>query len=368
MVSSPSPDCAALKTSSVPVIDVSEPLRRETVSAIRDACIEWGFFHVKGHGISRQLLDRFRLHMASFFAVDKDLKNTIRRTKDNSRGFFDDELTKQKLDWKECIDVGPEEQECAWERNQWLSEEACPGFKDATVEYFNACELLARDLLDAVELSLRTTSGMPLDAKCCGSAAGKYNARGCSRGSRALLPSTETDQDEYEIKKKLLVLRNEFRGDNKHTSYLRLNHYPICPDSENNLGISRHTDAGALTVLVHDPVSSLQVYKDGKWQTVQYVPDTLTINIGDCLQVWSNGRYIAAEHRVLANPTSVRYSAPFFYNPSFRTEVKPIVGEGEEGLRYTPYSWLDFRYKRFRGDFEDIGEEVQISNYLRLKA
>ena len=69
--------------------------------------------------------------------------------------------------------------------------------------------------------------------------------------------------------------------------------------------------------------------------------------------------------QVLANPSEVRYSAPFFYNPSFQTEVSPIVGTDEEGERYVSYSWLDFRYKRFRGDFEDIGEEVQISNYLK---
>lgn len=39
------------------------------------------------------------------------------------------------------------------------------------------------------------------------------------------------------------------------------------------------------------------------------------MNVGDMLQVYSNDRYVAPLHRVLANRDTHRYSAPFFFNP-----------------------------------------------------
>lgn len=73
-----------------------------------------------------------------------------------------------------------------------------------------------------------------------------------------------------------------------HTSFLRLNHYPPCPEPELALGVGRHKDAGALTVLVQDEVGGLQVRrKDGEWIGVKPIPDSFVINVGDCIQVSS---------------------------------------------------------------------------------
>lgn len=44
-----------------------------------------------------------------------------------------------------------------------------------------------------------------------------------------------------------------------HTSYLRLNYYPACPEPS-TLSVNRHTDAGALTVLLQENgTTALQV-------------------------------------------------------------------------------------------------------------
>lgn len=37
-----------------------------------------------------------------------------------------------------------------------------------------------------------------------------------------------------------------------HTSYLRLNYYPPCPEPCGYLSVNRHSDAGALTVLLQE--------------------------------------------------------------------------------------------------------------------
>jgi len=161
-----------------------------------------------------------------------------------------------------------------------------------------------------------------------------------------------------------------FFGEN-HTSFLRLNYYPPSQNPSSELGIHPHKDAGVLTILKQDPhVPSLQVYtgaydgmdrEDPGWVTVTPVEGALTINIGDMMQVWSNDKYRAPLHRVLSS-FSPRYSAPFFYNPSYEADVVP-VGAGLGEARYRKVNWGEFRSKRFAGDYADVGEEIQISHY-----
>ena len=130
------------------------------------------------------------------------------------------------------------------------------------------------------------------------------------------------------------------------------------------MAVHHHTDAGALTVLLQDDsVHSLQVWRDNVWHFIPPIPDTFVINVGDMVQVWSNDQYQAPLHRVLANRTSQRYSAPFFYNPAYSTDVVPAVLNGSP--RYDPVNWGEFRRKRFQGDYANHGEEIQIAHYRR---
>lgn len=73
-----------------------------------------------------------------------------------------------------------------------------------------------------------------------------------------------------------------------HMSAIRLNYYPVCPHPDVVLGVSRHKDPGALTVLVQDEVGGLEVRrKDGEWVGVQPRRDAFVINVGDAFQVYS---------------------------------------------------------------------------------
>src|SRR5207237_1171019 len=80
-------------------------------------------------------------------------------------------------------------------------------------------------------------------------------------------------------------VRDAFGDD--HTSFLRLNYYPVEDplageaDDRADLGIHHHTDAGAVTVLLQDEMSGLQVYRDGLWHSVRPLAGALVINIGD---------------------------------------------------------------------------------------
>ena len=62
-------------------------------------------FYITNHGtesISKDFVKQVEL----FFESSKAVKNSVRRQANNSRGFADDEFTKQKIDTKEIFDVG----------------------------------------------------------------------------------------------------------------------------------------------------------------------------------------------------------------------------------------------------------------------
>ena len=67
---------------------------------------EWGFFQAINAPISNSLLFRYYAQKQAFFALPIKAKERVRRTASNSKGWYDDELTKQKRDWKEGFDVG----------------------------------------------------------------------------------------------------------------------------------------------------------------------------------------------------------------------------------------------------------------------
>eukprot|EP00750_Incisomonas_marina_P015581 INCI18381.1.p1 GENE.INCI18381.1~~INCI18381.1.p1 ORF type:complete len:408 (+),score=55.66 INCI18381.1:169-1392(+) len=317
------------------------PGLQAAVVALRDACTEWGFFQCLNHGVDSATAAAFDSECRRFFALPRTVKARIKRTKDNSRGWFDDELTKQTRDWKECVDIGCPGRTLVDGENQWPDPSEAPGFRPAVDAYFKSCLQLSRILLRACAVGL-------------GMRPGHFDT--------AAEP---------------------------HTSYLRLNYYPVCPapvaseshgfsepdpSKDGLLGINKHTDAGCLTVLrqSHLEPASLQVFRpdgrvdgagvaSGQWHRVVPIEGALTINIGDMMQVWSNDRYRAPVHRVLANRERERYSAPFFYNPSYDSMIEPVASCGSP--RYRPLSWGEFRRRRFEGDFGDDSPDVQISDW-----
>jgi len=303
----------------VPVIDVGADARAAR-EALDRACREWGFFQIVGHGIDPELTDAVLDRMRAFFALPLEAKRAVERTDTNAWGFYDRELTKNRRDWKQIFDVGPAEDRgpLVGSSPQWPM--GLAGFRATLERFAAACEQVSYRLLGAISENL----GQPEDA-----------LHGCFGAA--------------------------------HTSFLRLNYYPVCddpapPDSpttpeKGQLGIHHHTDAGALTVLLQDDQPGLQVLRNGAWYTVEPDPEALVINIGDIVQVWSNDAYPAPVHRVIASASQPRYSAPYFFNPSYATDYAPLSAPP----RYRPINWGDFRAGRSAGDYADVGEEIQIS-------
>jgi isopenicillin N synthase-like dioxygenase len=67
--------------------------------------------------------------------------------------------------------------------------------------------------------------------------------------------------------------------------HMAVNYYPPCPQPELTYGLPGHKDPNAITLLLQDGVSGLQVQRGGRWVAVNPVPNALVINIGDQMQV-----------------------------------------------------------------------------------
>ncbi|KAL2477217.1 2-oxoglutarate (2OG) and Fe(II)-dependent oxygenase superfamily protein [Forsythia ovata] len=332
------PKLDIIEAEGIPLIDLSPLINSSDtdsslsslVAEIGDACKNWGFFQVINHGVPLKFREKIELSARKFFALSKEEKKKVSRDEANPLGYFDTEHTKNVRDWKEVFDLTvrnptiipashePEDKELKEWVNQWPQYPL--ELREACEEYAAEMEKLAYKLLELIALSLG-------------------------------LPRTR--------------LNGFFE---EHTSFMRFNHYPPCPVPHLVLGVGRHKDGGALTILAQDDVGGLEVKRktDGEWIFVKPTPNAYIINVGDIIQVWSNDKYESVEHRVMVNPDKERFSIPFFLNPSHFTWVEPLeelINE-ENPAKYKAYNWGKFFANRRRSNFKKLNvENIQIYHF-----
>ncbi|XP_050226970.1 jasmonate-induced oxygenase 2-like [Mercurialis annua] len=327
------PNLKNIEAEGIPTIDLSilsSPDALDVlVKKVGDACKNWGFFQVINHGVSLEKRDKIFNASENFFGQSVEEKNKVRRDEKKVMGYYDTEHTKNVRDWKEVFDFTVQDptlvpasyklddDEVTMWHNQWP--EYPLQLREICEEYGKEMERLAYKLMELIALSL---------------------------GLEA----------------------NRFHGFFKdETTFIRLNHYPPCPVPDLALGVGRHKDAGALTVLAQDDVGGLEVKKrSGEWIWVKPTPDSYIINVGDIIQVWSNDAYKSVEHRVKVNPEKERFSIPFFFNPSHYTEVKPLeeIVNHQNPPEYKPYTWGKFFVTRKHSNFRKLPvDNIQISHF-----
>ncbi|KAK6944845.1 Isopenicillin N synthase-like, Fe(2+) 2OG dioxygenase domain, partial [Dillenia turbinata] len=120
-------------------------------------------------------------------------------------------------------------------------------------------------------------------------------------------------------------LKESFAGSRGPMVGTKVAKYPKCPRPELVRGLWEHTDAGGIILLLQDDqVPGLEFFKDGKW--VEIPPsknNTIFVNIGDQVDILSNGRYKSAFHRVMADKNGSRLSIATFYNPAADAIISP---------------------------------------------
>ncbi|KAJ7948863.1 Gibberellin 2-beta-dioxygenase [Quillaja saponaria] len=151
---------------------------------------------------------------------------------------------------------------------------------------------------------------------------------------------------------------------NEYTSsceeYGLLNYYPPCPElealnGENMIGFGEHTDPQIISVLRSNNTSGLQIsLRDGNWISVPPDHRSFFINVGDSLQVMTNGRFQSVRHRVLANSLKSRLSMIFFGGPPLNERIAPLPSlmKGEESL-YKEFTWFEYKKSAYGSRLAD---------------
>jgi len=281
----------ATSFTSVPVVDISglrsqDPAERERVAGeLGKAAAEVGFFYVSGAGIEDTVFERMLAATKEFFALplDEKMRYYIGLSKCH-RGYVprgEEGLATGTPEMKEAFDTAldlPADDPDYLAGNPMLGPNTwpdLPGFADAVTAYYQAILDVGDRLLWAFAVALGE------------------------------------DPDTFS------------RHATKTPSQLRLIHYPYNPDAEDAEGIGAHTDYECFTLL-KPTAPGLEVMNGaGEWIDVPPIPGTYVVNIGDMLELWTNGAYVATSHRV-RKVKEERYSFPLFFNVDYYTEVKPL--------------------------------------------
>jgi isopenicillin N synthase-like dioxygenase len=276
----------------LPVINISALTggtgdRRSVAEQIRNACCDCGFFYIIGHGVDEALQARLESLSREFFAQLLDTKLQIRMALGGKawRGYFPvgDELTSGKPDQKEGIYFGAELTEDhplvkagtpLHGRNLFPD---LPNFRKTVLEYLAAMTKLGHTLMTGIALSLDLEESYFAD---------RYT----------------TDP----------------------LTLFRIFNYPPLPDGQQAWSVGEHTDYGILTILKQDDSGGLQVKSKFGWIDARPVPGSFVCNIGDMLDRMTGGVYRSTPHRVRNQSAKNRLSFPFFFDPNFNAEVKPI--------------------------------------------
>jgi len=281
----------ATSFTSVPIVDISglnsqEPAERERVAGeIGSAAREVGFLYVSGAGVDDALFERMLAATRQFFALplEEKMRSYIGLSTCH-RGYVpvgEEGVETGTPDLKEAFDTAldlPADDPDHLAGNPMLGPNVwpdLPGFAEAVTEYYHAVLDVGHRLLLAFAVALKE------------------------------------DPDTFS------------RHATKTPSQLRLVHYPYNPEAQDGQGIGAHTDYECFTLL-KPTAPGLEVLNGaGEWIDVPPVPGTFVVNIGDMLELWTKGAYVATSHRVRKVPEE-RYSFPLFFNVDYHTEVKPL--------------------------------------------
>ncbi|KAL3534338.1 hypothetical protein ACH5RR_002799 [Cinchona calisaya] len=264
----------------IPVIDMqallnSEELVNTELEKLDFACKEWGFFQLINHGVSCSLVEKLKSETQKFFNLSMDEKMKFGQQPGDVEGYgqafvLSDE---QKLDWADVFAIFTLPTHL---RKPHLLPKLPVPFRETIEEYSLELRNLAVKLLNQMAKAL----GMKLED--------------------------------------MTVLFEE------GIQSMRMNYYPPCPQPEMVTGLCPHSDGVGLTILLQvNEVEGLQIKKDGAWIPVMPLPNAFVVNVGDIIEIVTNGIYKSIEHRVTVNMHIERISIATFLLAKLDGDIGP---------------------------------------------
>ncbi|XP_078156770.1 2-oxoglutarate-dependent dioxygenase 19-like [Carex rostrata] len=109
------------------------------------------------------------------------------------------------------------------------------------------------------------------------------------------------------------------------TQHLAANLYPQYLNPGSAFGLAPHSDLGFLTLVYQNGVDGLQIMHKDRWIYVKPVPNSIMVNIGDHMEIVSNGKYKSVLHRAVLNSEMARMSIVTVIGPSLDAIVEPFA-------------------------------------------
>lgn len=287
----------------------------DTISAqISRAAENWGFFQIINHGIPDSLIARVQAASRAFFQLPAEEKEAYANEAHNPIGYgsklgysADGEV---KLEWGDY--------------------------------YYNLMRPLDR----------RDMSKWPIQLSDFTEAMDEYSTE-LSKLFEYLMKVLSRDLG-LEGENSL----NESVGGERKEQQIRINYYPPCPQPDLVVGVAPHSDPAAITILLHDQIPGLQIRKDGAWIDVQFVPGALVVNIGDQLEILSNGKYSSIEHRSVVHKDRSRMSWAVFCTPPFDAVIAPrgeLIDDHDHPPLYQQTSYGEYLNNFFKKGYDGKG-------------
>lgn len=296
----------------LPVLDVSTfdgTTHGDFVSRLRDAAHGPGFCYIEGHGIGSELEGNLLEAARTFFHLpERDRHDIAIGQSPHFRGYtiLGDERTAGARDWRDQIDIGPDEAtptlgpgDPPWLRlrgpNQWPAK--VPELRAAVKPWLVQMETLAVKIMRALALGLGQT---------------------VNYFDSVLQP---------EPYPRVKIIR-----------------YPAQPATGGTpQGLGLHHDSGLLSFILQDAVGGLQVESEERLIDVAPRAGAYIMNLGEMLQVATNGYLRATPHRVVSPQAGKeRISIAYFFNPRLDAVFEQIplppelAGKASGGQNHDP--------------------------------
>jgi len=304
----------------IPIVELEQfvngddAAKRHFVSELGKAFEEYGFVSVKGHGVSKDLIENYYKVVQAFFSLPTELKLKYEIPElAGQRGYtsFGREHAKgsEAPDLKEFWQMGQEVEGEDMPKDYYppnVNVLEQPEFSKLGIELYKAFENSGRFLLRAIAIHLGI---------------------------------------------------GEFYFDqhiHNGNSILRAIHYPpILQEPKSAIRAEAHEDINLITLLVGASAEGLQLLnKQNIWLDITAPEGCIVVNVGDMLQRLTNNKLKSTTHRVVNPPKekwgSPRFSIPFFLHPrsEMRLDCLPSCVNDRHPLAYSPISageYLDER-------------------------
>ncbi|WON77718.1 isopenicillin N synthase family dioxygenase [Serratia sp. UGAL515B_01] len=270
------------------MLDAEGDEKEQFISLLKAAAHDVGFFYLTDHGVSPSFLSKVYELTKSFFLLPEKEKLAIAMINSpHFRGYnkAGNERTNGKADWREQFDIGAEREprkltdnDPIWlglhGYNQWPT--SLPELKNVMLTYNEVLTNISLKLLRALALGLK-------------------------------LPENSFDN---------------IYGDmpNEHIKLIK---YPCGNLTAESQGVGAHKDSGLLTLILQDENKGLQVeVSDNQWVDVAPVDGSFVVNLGELLELATNGYLRATVHRVVPpEGPNDRLSIAYFLGASLDSVV-----------------------------------------------